>query len=218
MGTIRVFSIWWFPFIFFMKWQCWCEVLCLINYNHEKSFLPFLWWKDLTIPLIQLEVEKAGKKHKKEMSVLKLQERITTWSLKKMTLSSMDAGCPSELTVYLLSSRKQQITFMKRLANSSGKHVQIYLCLALTEPTALGLKYKSYKNKKKCCSIIVRFISFRHRKMFYKNRKRLKDVRIKLDLTKRRYGILKDAIDLAREHLDLDFAFGDVNYFNRWYI
>ena len=83
MGTIRVFSIWWFPFIFFMKWQCWCEVLCLINYNHEKSFLPFLWWKDLTIPLIQLEVEKAGKKHKKEMSVLKLQERITTLELEK---------------------------------------------------------------------------------------------------------------------------------------
>ena len=41
--------------------------------------------------------------------------------------------------------------------------------------------------------------------MFYINRKRLKDVRIKLDLTKRRYGILKDAVDLAKEHPDLDY-------------
>ena len=57
---------------------------------------------------------------------------------------------------------------------------------------------KSYRNKKKCCSILVRFMSFRH-------------VRIKLDLTKRRYRILKDSIDLAKEHPDLDYVFADVN-------
>ena len=54
-------------------------------------------------------------------------------------------------------------------------------------------------------------MSFRHRTMFYRNRKRLKDVRIKLDLTKRRYRILKDAIDLTKEHPDLDYVFADVN-------
>ena len=54
-------------------------------------------------------------------------------------------------------------------------------------------------------------MSFRHRTMFYRNRKRLKDVRIKLDLAKRRYRILKDAIDLAKEHPDLDYVFSDVN-------
>ena len=69
---------------------------------------------------------------------------------------------------------------------------------------------KSYRNKKKCCSIVC-FMSFRHRTMFYRNRKRLKDVRIKLDLTKRRYKILKDAIDLAREHSDLNYVYADVN-------
>ena len=53
-------------------------------------------------------------------------------------------------------------------------------------------------------------MSFRHR-TFYRNRKRLKDVRIKLDLTKRRYKILKDAIDLAKEHSDLNYVYADVN-------
>ena len=54
-------------------------------------------------------------------------------------------------------------------------------------------------------------MSLRHRAMFYRNRKRLKHVRIKIDFTKRWYGILKDAIDLAKEHPDLDNVFADVN-------
>ena len=54
MGTIRIFSISWFLFIFFfffIKWQRWCKVLCLINCNHEKkNFFPIflvqrLSWK-----------------------------------------------------------------------------------------------------------------------------------------------------------------------------
>ena len=47
--------------------------------------------------------------------------------------------------------------------------------------------------------------------MFCRNRKRLKDVPIKLDLTKPRCGILKDAIDPTKEHSDLDHVFADVN-------
>ena len=34
MGTVRIFSIWWFLFIFFIKWQRWYKVLCLIISNH----------------------------------------------------------------------------------------------------------------------------------------------------------------------------------------
>ena len=54
-------------------------------------------------------------------------------------------------------------------------------------------------------------MSFRHRAMFYRNRKLLKDVGIKLNLTKRRYGILKDVIDLAKEDPDLASIFTDVH-------
>ena len=76
----------------------------------------------------------------------------------------------------------------------------------LREPTALGLNISNTEIKRKCCSIIVCFMSFRHRTKFYKNRKRLKDLRIKLDLTKCRYGILKDALNVAAKHPDLDYA------------
>ena len=54
-------------------------------------------------------------------------------------------------------------------------------------------------------------MNFRHRTMFCRNRKHLKDVRIKLNLTIRKYGILKDAIDLVKEHPDLDYVFADAN-------
>ena len=43
MCVISIFSIWWFLFIFFIKWQHWCKVLCLINCNHKnKNFSIFL--------------------------------------------------------------------------------------------------------------------------------------------------------------------------------
>ena len=42
MVTIRIFGIWWFLFIFFIKWQCWYKVLCLINFNHKNFFSIFL--------------------------------------------------------------------------------------------------------------------------------------------------------------------------------
>ena len=52
MGTIKIFNIWWFLFIYFMKEQHYCKVLCLINCNHKKNiFLNFFWRKDITIPL-----------------------------------------------------------------------------------------------------------------------------------------------------------------------
>ena len=75
----------------------------------------------------------------------------------------------------------------------------------------IGSEYKSYRNKKKSYSITVRFTSSRHRIMFYRNTKLLKDVRIKLNLAERRYGILRDAIDLAKEDSDLAFIFEDVH-------
>ena len=96
----------------------------------------------LIISLIELEVEKVVKKQKKEfnVTVLKLPEWITTLELEKDDLEQYGRRvCVRIGDMYLLNKRKQQIVFMKRLVNSSGKHVQIYLCLVLTEPTALGL-------------------------------------------------------------------------------
>ena len=38
MGTTNILNIWSSLFIFFMKWQRLCKVLCLVNCNHEKKF------------------------------------------------------------------------------------------------------------------------------------------------------------------------------------
>ena len=42
---LRVYSF------FFIKWQRECNVLCLMYFNHEKSFFfRFFWWEDISIP------------------------------------------------------------------------------------------------------------------------------------------------------------------------
>ena len=52
-GYHQDFHYWWFLLVFYIKWQCWYKVLCLINFNHENFFFWFFWCKDLTIPLRQ---------------------------------------------------------------------------------------------------------------------------------------------------------------------
>ena len=41
---------WKISFHFFMKWECWCKVLCLINCNHEKNVSIFFDGKTLIHP------------------------------------------------------------------------------------------------------------------------------------------------------------------------
>ena len=82
--------------------------------------------------LIQLEVEKVAKKQKEEfdVTVSKFQEWITTLELEKDDLEQYGRRvCVRIDDVPVESARKQQIVFMKRLVNSSGKHVQIYCVL-----------------------------------------------------------------------------------------
>ena len=45
----------------------------------------------------------------------------------------------------------------------------------------------------------------------YRNRDILKDVRVKLDLTKKRYNILKSARSIADEKQDVNYVFADIN-------
>ena len=58
---------------------------------------------------------------------------------------------------------------------------------------------------------MVRFVSLKHRTLFYRKRASLKNIRIKIDLTKRRYEVLKRAIILANGNNDVDYAFTGVN-------
>ena len=60
-------------------------------------------------------------------------------------------------------------------------------------------------------TVIVRFSTFKHRKV-YKARKSIKDnVRIRLDLTKYRYKLLRHSSDLVKNNENVKFVYADIN-------
>ena len=73
---------------------------------------------------------------------------------------------------------------------------------------------RGYKDKSRnvpCKSIIVRFSTFRHRTLFYWNRNKLKNVKVRLDLTKKRYKIFTDATDFVKAYKNVDYVMVDIN-------
>ena len=76
----------------------------------------------------------------------------------------------------------------------------------------IGSRYLDASSNNYCKSIIIRFTTFRHRTMFYRAKNKLKrGVRIKLDLTKFRYDLLKRAHDHVKEVPFIKFCHADVN-------
>ena len=163
--------------------------------------------------LIQLELEKVVKKQKEEfdVTVLRLQVRITTLELEKDDLEQYGRRVCVRIVDVPDESEETTDSVYEKVGEFFRQACPDIPVSCIDRAHRIESECKSYRNKKKCCSIIVRFMSFRHRTMFYRNRKRRKDVRIKLHLAKRRYRILKDPIDLAKEHPDLDYVFADVN-------
>ena len=76
----------------------------------------------------------------------------------------------------------------------------------------IGSRYLDASSNNCYKSIIVYFTTFRHRTMFYRAKNKLKrGVRIKLDLTKSRYDLLKRANDHVKEVPSIKFCYADVN-------
>ena len=74
----------------------------------------------------------------------------------------------------------------------------------------IGSNYKCFKTNNTCRSVIVRFNSLKHRTSFYRNKNRLKGVRITLDLTKKRNSVLRRARSVANENQDVNYDFADI--------
>ena len=72
----------------------------------------------------------------------------------------------------------------------------------------IGYRYLDAVSNNYCKSIIIRFITFCHRT---KNKLK-RGVRIKLDLTKSRYGLLKRAKDHVKEVPSIKFCYADINF------
>ena len=75
----------------------------------------------------------------------------------------------------------------------------------------IGRGYKDKTRNVPCKSIIVRFSTFRHRTLFYRNRNKLKNAKVRLDLTKKRYKIFTDAIDFVKAYKNVDYVIIDIN-------
>ena len=75
----------------------------------------------------------------------------------------------------------------------------------------IGKRYKDKTQNVLCKSVIVRFSTFRHGTLFYRNRNKLKTAKVRLDLGKKRYEIFIDAIDSVKAYKNVDYVMVDIN-------
>ena len=75
----------------------------------------------------------------------------------------------------------------------------------------IGRGYKDKTRNVPSKSIIVRFLTFRHRTLFYWNRNKLKNAKVQLDLTKKQYKIFTNAIDFVKAYTNVDYVMVDIN-------
>ena len=76
----------------------------------------------------------------------------------------------------------------------------------------IGNSYKDRKTNALCKRIIVRFATFRHRQMFYRNRNKLKNnAKVKLDLTRKRYIAFTRVLESVREVSIVDYVMVAIN-------
>ena len=59
--------------------------------------------------------------------------------------------------------------------------------------------------------VIVKFTTWHHRSLFYRNRKKLSSVKVYLDLTQTKFKLLKDSQAKVQRSNDVDFVFADIN-------
>ena len=83
--------------------------------------------------------------------------------------------------------------------------------MVLDRAHRIGSIYTDRVSQKKRKSIIVSFTTFRHRTIFYRARKNLKSAKVKIDLTKSRFDLLKRANNHVKEMLAINFCYAVVD-------
>ena len=97
---------------------------------------------------------------------------------------------------------------MKSLITDSGSEITD---VVIKRAHRIGKGYKEKTRNVPCKSIIVRFSTFRHRTFFYRNRNKLKNAKVRSDLTKNRCKIFTDAIDFVKAYRNVDYVMVDIN-------
>ena len=85
--------------------------------------------------------------------------------------------------------------------------------LGIDRAHRIGKIYQNKKTNKEAQSVIVRFTTFRERTLLYKERKKIGgDIFIRLDLTAKRFNLLKKARDrIGTDNPIVKYAFADIN-------
>ena len=76
----------------------------------------------------------------------------------------------------------------------------------------IGKGYEDKTQNFPCKSIIVRLSTFQHRTLLYRNRNKLKNAKVQLDLTKKQYKIFTDATDFVKAYKNVGYVMIDITY------
>ena len=77
----------------------------------------------------------------------------------------------------------------------------------------IGKTYFDKKSSKKCKSIVVKFTTFRNCTIVYRLNKNMKDnIKVHVDLTKKRHTLLKSASNLVKDVDRILFCYADINF------
>ena len=116
------------------------------------------------------------------MTVLKLQETIATLELEKDDLEQYGRRVCVRIDDVPVEYEETADSVYEKVGEFFREACLYIPVSCIDRAHIIGSEYKSYRNKNKSCCIIAPFRSFRHQTMFYRNRKRLRNVCIKLDL------------------------------------
>ena len=73
----------------------------------------------------------------------------------------------------------------------------------------IGKPYQDKISKKQCKSIIVKFLSFRKRRLFYRQKKKITQGKVKIDLTGTRHSLLVKANEYVEDLPHVKFCYAD---------
>ena len=164
--------------------------------------------------LINLEVEKTMKKQKKiefKSAIDALQERVTNLEHAHDDLEQYGRRLRVRVEDIPIATNETADKILEKVESILKEACQDLSGNVIDQVNRIGSNYKCFKSNNTCRSVIVRFNSFTNRTLFCRNRNKLKGVRIKLDLTKKRYHVLRSARSIANENQDINYVFADIN-------
>ena len=155
--------------------------------------------------LIKSEVDEALKKQKEKFdsAFTQLEKRIAKLENYNDDLEQYGRRVCLRIEDVLVANEETAEEVFKKTENMLKKFCPNLSGDCIERAHRIGPDYMCYKSQEKCCSIMVHFVSFKHQTLFYRKRASLKNVRVKIDLTKRRYEVLKKAINLVNGNNDV---------------